>query len=73
MGLSGDSAGMAYAWSLAVVESIVQNGGISDVSQLIDKTATAPTPEDAVRQALHCDYDDLQQQTVDYLRNQYLN
>lgn len=73
MGLSGNSAGMAYAWSLAVVESIVQNGGISDVSQLIDKTATAPTPEDAVRQALHCDYDDLQQQTVDYLRNQYLN
>ena len=73
MGLSGDSAGMAYAWSLAVVESIVQNGGISDVSQLIEKTATAPTPEDAVRQALHWDYDDLQQQTVDYLRNQYLN
>lgn len=72
MSLSGDSAGMAYAWSLAVVESIVQNGGISDVGQLIDKTATAPTPEDAVRQALHCDYDDLQQQTVDYLRNQYL-
>lgn len=72
MGLSGDSAGMAYAWSLAVVESIIQNGGISDVSRLIDQTATAATPEDALRQALHSGYDDLQQQTIDYLRNQYL-
>lgn len=73
MGLSGDSAGMTYAWSLAVVESIIQNGGISDVSRLVERTATASTPEDAVRQSLHCDYDDLQQQTLDYLRTHYLN
>lgn len=72
MSLSGDSASMAYAWSLAVVESIIQNGGTTDVDRLIDKTATAATPEDAVREALHSDYDDLQQQTVDYLKSQYL-
>src|SRR6185437_17080928 len=69
MSLSGDSASMAYSWSLAVVESIIQNGGTSDVSRLIEKTATAPTPEDAVREALHSDYNDLQQQTVDYLKS----
>lgn len=63
---------MAYSWSLAVVESIIQNGGTSDVSRLIEKTATAATPEDAVREALHSDYNDLQQQTVDYLKSQYL-
>lgn len=72
MSLSGDSAGMAYAWSLAVVESIIQNGGTSDVSRLIDKTATAASAEDAVREALHCDYNDLQQQTIDYLKSNYL-
>ncbi len=73
MSLSGDSAAMAYAWSLAVVESIIQNGGTTDISRLIDKTATATTPEDAVREALHCDYNDLQQQTVEYLKMEYLN
>lgn len=72
MSLSGDSAAMAYSWSLAVVESIIQNGGTSDVSRLIEKTATVPTPEDAVREALHSDYSDLQQQTVEYLKSQYL-
>lgn len=72
MSLSGDSAAMAYSWSLAVVESIIQNGGTSDVSRLIEKTATAPTAEDAVREALHSDYNDLQQQTVDYLKSRYL-
>jgi tetratricopeptide (TPR) repeat protein len=72
MGRSGDSAAMAYAWSLAVIEGIIQNGGVGDVSRLIDRTATAATPEDAVREALHCDYDDLQRQTVEYLRNEYL-
>ena len=70
--LPTDSAGLNYAWSLAVVEAMIQNKGMGDVSRLIDRTATAPTPEDAVRQVLHCGYDDLQQQTVEYLRNAYL-
>ncbi len=38
MGLSASSAAMAYAWSLAVVESIVQAGGMSDVSRLLDRS-----------------------------------
>jgi len=68
MGLSGSSAAMAYAWSLAVVEAIVQAGGISDLSRLLDRIASAPSTEEAVRDALHSDYADLQQQTIVCLR-----
>jgi hypothetical protein len=68
MGLSGSSAAMAYAWSLAVVEAMVQAGGISDLSRLLDRIASAPSIEEAVRDALHSDYADLQQQTIVYLR-----
>ena len=67
MGLSAGSAAMAYAWSLAVVESIVQSGGMSDISRLLDRVGSAPSTEDAVRDALHSDYSDLQQQTIAYL------
>jgi tetratricopeptide (TPR) repeat protein len=73
MSLASNSAGMAYAWSLAVVESIIQNGGTSDVSRLIDRMATAPSPEEAVRDTLHMDYNDLQAQTIAYLKSQYLH
>jgi tetratricopeptide (TPR) repeat protein len=73
MSLPTDSAGMAYAWSLAVVESIIQNGGTSDVSRLIDRMATASSPEEAVRDTLHMDYNDLQARTVAYLKSQYLH
>ena len=72
MGLPGNSAAFAYAWSLAIVESIVQSGGISDISRLLDRIATSPTTEAALRDALHCDYADLAQQTLDYLRHQYV-
>jgi len=72
MGLSGNAAAFAYAWSLAVVESMIQQGGVSDVSRLIDAIATAPSSEAALRETLHCDYGDLQQQTVAYLKHEYL-
>ncbi len=70
MGLSGSSASMAYAWSLAVVESIVQSGGMSDISRLLDRIGSAPSTEDALRDTLHSDYSDLQQQTIAYLRRE---
>lgn len=73
MSLPTDSASVAYAWGLAVVESIIQQGGMSDVSRLIDHMATAASAQDAVRDVLHSDYDDLQQQTIDYLKHQYLH
>lgn len=71
LALSGNSAAFAYAWSLAVVESIVQSGGITDVSRLLDRIATSTSPEAALRETLRCSYADLQQQTVDYLRRAY--
>jgi tetratricopeptide (TPR) repeat protein len=70
MGLSAGSAAMAYAWSLAVVESIVQSGGMSDISRLLDRVGSAPSTEDAVRDTLHSDYSDLQQQTIACLRRE---
>jgi tetratricopeptide (TPR) repeat protein len=72
MALSGNSAAFAYAWSLAVVESIIQAGGVIDVSRLLDRIATSPSTEAALRETLHSDYADLSQQTVDYLRHAYV-
>jgi tetratricopeptide (TPR) repeat protein len=72
MGLSGNSASFAYAWSLAVVESIIESGGVSDISRLLERVATAPSTEAAAQETLHDSYADLQQQTVDYLKHEYL-
>ena len=68
----GDAASFAYAYSLAAVESIIQTGGISDISRLLDHIATAQSMEQALRESLHADYPDLDQQTVAYLRHEYL-
>jgi tetratricopeptide (TPR) repeat protein len=72
MGLSGDAAAFAYAWSLAVVESIIDAGGIGDISRLLDRIATSPSNEAALQEALHLNYDDLSQQTIAYLKRAYL-
>ena len=70
MALPGNSAAMAYAWSLAAVESIVQSGGMGDISRLLERIAAAPSTEDALRDTLHANYADLQQQTIAYLRHE---
>lgn len=70
MSLGGGEAAFAYAWSLAVVESIIQTSGMGDITRLLDAIASAPTTEQALRDALHDDYADLQQQAVRYLRQQ---
>lgn len=72
MGLSGNAAAFAYAWSLAVVESIIDSGGVSDISRLLDHIATESSVDDALRETLHLSYDDLNQQTVAYLKRTYL-
>jgi hypothetical protein len=72
MGLSGNSAAMAYAWSLAVVEAMIDQGGVSDISRVLDRMTTSPSPEAAVQEVLHQSYDDLEQQAVVYLKRQYL-
>jgi tetratricopeptide (TPR) repeat protein len=72
LNLSGSSASVAYAWSLAAVESIIQTGGVGDISRLLDAIAAAPTTEAALRDSLHSDYADLQQQTITLLRHEDL-
>ena len=72
MGLSGNSVALAYAWSLAAVESIIDAGGMSDISRLLDRVSTSPSTEAALREALHSSYDDVQQQTVAYLKRAYV-
>ncbi len=73
MGQSSDEVTLYYAWSLAVVESMVDAGGVSDVSRLLDRVAASPSTESALRETLHLSYEDLQQQTVNYLKRAYLN
>lgn len=70
MGLSGGSASIAYAWSLAAVESIIQTGSIVDISRLLDAIAASPDTEQALRDTLHDDYSDLQQQTIVFLQHE---
>jgi tetratricopeptide (TPR) repeat protein len=72
LGLPGNSAGLAYAWSLAVVESIIQAGSVSDISRLLDRIVASPSIEAALRDTLHSDYSDLEQQTVAYLKRAYI-
>ena len=72
MGLSGDSATYFYAWSLAAVESIIREGGMSDIEKLLDDIATEPSTELALQDSLRMSYADLAQQTTSYLRHEYL-
>jgi tetratricopeptide (TPR) repeat protein len=72
MALSGGSAGLAYAWALAVVESIIQSGGVGDITRLLDGIAAAGSTRAALGGTLHLTESELEQQTLDYLRHTYL-
>ncbi len=73
MGLPGGVASYAYAWSLAVVEYIVETYGMRDIERLLDHVATDASTEAAARRTLRMDYADLEQETVKYLRRAYLH
>lgn len=73
IGFSGEAARVAYAWSLAVIESIIDRGGMGDINRLLDAVASEPSPQGAAQQLLNMSYDELQQQAVDYLNRAYLN
>ena len=70
MNLSESTAGIAYAWSEAVVEEIVADGGTIDLNRILDALQNSPSGESALRTALHLDYPVLQQETADYLRGE---
>ncbi|MGC1417924.1 MAG: tetratricopeptide repeat protein [Candidatus Acidiferrum sp.] len=68
MGLSSDAASYAYAWALANVEYIVRTDGMGDIERILDLIGSGTSTEEALRQVLHSDYNDLMQSTADYLR-----
>jgi hypothetical protein len=75
MNLPADYASIAYAWSLAVVES-VETAGPGDIERLLDRMATEPSAEAAARSTLHmeyADYADLGSAAAVYLRQTYLH
>ena len=69
--MPSDVAAYAYAWSLGVVEYIVQNGGMSDVARILDRINSEPTVQEAVRTVLRMDYAELEAETVKYLKRTY--
>ena len=48
-------------------------GGVSDISRLLDRVATSPSTEAATQEMLHASYADLQDQTLAYLKHEYLH
>jgi tetratricopeptide (TPR) repeat protein len=71
LNLPKDAAANAYAWSLAVVESIVTVNGIGDLERILDRLAAGSSAEDAVRAVLHEDYSELMLATAQYLHSSY--
>ena len=72
MNLDRDAARYAYAWALANVEYIVETDGMGDIERILDRIGEGMATEQALREVLHSDYDDLMQSTVEYLRKNYV-
>jgi Peptidase MA superfamily len=72
LNLPKDAASTAYAWSLAVVESMVTENGMDDLERILDQLAAGSSTEDATRAVLHEDYSELLLSTAQFLRKAYL-
>jgi tetratricopeptide (TPR) repeat protein len=71
LNLSKDTAGVAYAWSLAVVETIMTENGVDDMERILERIAGGSSTEDAIRGILHEDYSELMLSTAQFLRKAY--
>jgi tetratricopeptide (TPR) repeat protein len=69
--LPKDAASNAYAWSLAVVESMVTENGMGDLERILDRIAAGSSAEDAIRAVLHEDYSELMLSTAQFLHKAY--
>jgi tetratricopeptide (TPR) repeat protein len=72
MNLPRDAASIAYAWSLAVVETMMTVDGIDDLERILERLAAGSSSEDAIRAILHEDYSELMLSTAQFLRKAYL-
>jgi tetratricopeptide (TPR) repeat protein len=73
LSMPNDLAALAYAWSLATVEMIIETDGMTDLERLLDQLPSVPTTEAALRATLRSDYADLEEQTLSYLRHSYMH
>lgn len=72
LNLPRDVASNAYAWSLAVVESMVTVDGMEDLERILERIAAGSSTEDAVHAVLHEDYSGLMLTTAQFLHKAYL-
>lgn len=70
--LSNEEAGLAYAWSLAVVESVIARSGMWGIERLLNGLTDGSSVEPALGLALQTNYADLERATVEYLRSTHL-
>jgi hypothetical protein len=70
---TSEKGGYAYAWALAIVETIVQTTGMNDIEGVLERIAAGESPESALRNVLHSDYNDLAISTIEYLRKNYVH
>ena len=67
-----DAAPNAYAWALALVESIITVNGVDDLERILDRIGAGSSTEDAIRAVLHGDYSELMLSTVQFMKKAYL-
>jgi len=72
LGLPGNDARLAYAWSLSVVEFVIRQGGPEDINRILDQIAAGTDPQAAAKSILHMDYPELEDETLQYLRSTYV-
>jgi Peptidase MA superfamily len=72
MQMPSSVASYAYAWALANVEYIVQTDGMDDVQKILNSIAVGNSAEAAIQEVLHMNYDELERETVNYLKKTYM-
>ena len=72
MGLPGNSAAFAYAWSLAVVEVDHRGRRRERYQPVAGPHCDIAFDRSAVHEALHSNYADLEQQALEYLKHEYV-
>jgi tetratricopeptide (TPR) repeat protein len=71
MGMPEDAVHDAYAWALANMEFLVEKDGMGDVERILDRIGRGESTDAALREVLHSDYSELEQDTAGYLQKTY--
>ncbi len=72
MRLPSDAARYAYAWALANTEYLVRADGMADITRILDRIAAGSSSEEALREILRSDYEEVMKGAADYLRKNYV-